>query len=988
MKAAVLNSLGVVFWALASMGTARPQDEGKTASPVEISEIHYHPPSSRGDSEFVELVNTGTEPVVLSGWRFTRGVDFTFPRGFVLAPGGFTVLCENLDTFRATFGENIPLLGEYSGRLDNAGELLRLQDGAGATVTDVRYLDSPPWPRTADGGGFSLERIRYDRDPDDPANWAAGRPTPGAPNSVRGRAVPFSLYQARHSPKRPGPSDPVRIRVSVHHERPLARVRLRYEVTGKEHTVSMKRERVETTSGGDPVYSGTLPPQPNFTLVRYWVTARDGAGVSYRTPASEALTPNHAYYVYDGSVRTELPLYFLVMNPEALRALDRRPFSNELRPATFIAEGEVYDRVRVRYRGSYARYWPKKSWKIVFNKDRRFGKHRRLNLNSGWRDPAFVREKVAYDIFDDSGSFSLRSRMVRLHVNGQFRGLFVEVEQPKESYLSRVGLGGAALYKTVSRQKKGDERDVGSAQAFRPHYELETRQDPSCYDDLWRFCKELDGAEDIVAFFETRLDLDRYINYLAANALTQNWDAFNKNHFLAFARDGTGKWYVIPWDLDRTLGDHWKGSFTEATLPALLGIRRLPGATGWNRLQDRFLGEPALRKRFYDRLSELLRESFTEEKIWPRLDALKEAIAEEADLDRRRWGGDHNWRGAIDDVKRFVSQRRAFLLSDLPENLPEAPRNLRPAPEAVVTSFPVVLEASSFTHRDPGVRHTSTHWQVRDSSGSYFAPILDRRTGGDRQRMRLAKGTVFPRTTYFWRVAHVGSNGKVSDFSAETSFTTGDFRFAAVRFDLSPHFNRDVVADPGDRLNHSLDSIGGKLIVDGFDGVRTRNPDAQGLPRDRIVGIHRLGDYRENNVLQFTARDRRAVRLKVPRRRYSFVRFLVSGGNGDSRVPVTFEYTDGSTRQEVLPCDDWYDDNPPDGPPGGLQPGVVPILNRMDRIRGSFKDRNDPAIFEVTFAVDSGKRLGAIVLDSRSATFDDGQRTKFSLFAATGVQID
>ena len=39
-----------------------------------------------------------------------------------------------------------------------------------------------------------------------------------------------------------------------------------------------------------------------------------------------------------------------------------------------------------------------------------------------------------------------------------------------------------------------------------------------------------------------------------------------------------------PWDLDRTFGDHWNGGFQEFGLPILLGIRRAPGITGWNRL--------------------------------------------------------------------------------------------------------------------------------------------------------------------------------------------------------------------------------------------------------------------------------------------------------------------------------------------------------------------------------------------------------------------
>jgi hypothetical protein len=46
----------------------------------------------------------------------------------------------------------------------------------------------------------------------------------------------------------------------------------------------------------------------------------------------------------------------------------------------------------VRHRGQWARSWPKKPLKIFFNQDKLFEGHGSLNLNSGWRDPAFVRE--------------------------------------------------------------------------------------------------------------------------------------------------------------------------------------------------------------------------------------------------------------------------------------------------------------------------------------------------------------------------------------------------------------------------------------------------------------------------------------------------------------------------------------------------------------------------------------------------------------------
>ena len=122
---------------------------------------------------------------------------------------------------------------------------------------------------------------------------------------------------------------------------------------------------------------------------------------------------------------------------------------------------------------------------------------------------------------------------------------------------------------------------------------------------------------------------------------------------------------MVPWDLDRTLGDHWQGSFDEAHLAVLLGTRQWPGVTGWNRLADRFFSDPALRSRFLNRLGELLQKEFTTEKLFPILDRLESEIDPEAILDRRRWSGPADLHSGIDEVKSYIKQRRAYLLSEV-----------------------------------------------------------------------------------------------------------------------------------------------------------------------------------------------------------------------------------------------------------------------------------------------------------------------------------
>ena len=362
---------------------------------------------------------------------------------------------------------------------------------------------------------------------------------------------------------------------------------------------------------------------------------------------------------------SKLPVYALAMEPKNVTALERNPFSNEAYPGTFSAQGGDY-KVTVRVRGAWSRGWPKKSLKISF-KDQPFQGHRSLDFNSAWHDPAFVREPLAYYVYALCGAPASQSRLVRLDLNGRFRGLYVEIEPPGKSFLKRLNFKGAAVFKAASQANQADERSLPNEAAYGSHYTAEN-QKAEGFAELHQFCTGLQRASKPAEFLRANLEIDKYINYLAATVLVQNWDAFNKNHFLVYDGQNTKKWSVVPWDLDRTFGDHWSFSFEKAELPILLGTRQAPGITGWNRLEDRFLSDPDLRERFLQRLQELLDQEFTREKLFPVLDRYESEMAAEAELDRKLWPSrGESFHDGIAQIKSFIERRRAYLLAELPK---------------------------------------------------------------------------------------------------------------------------------------------------------------------------------------------------------------------------------------------------------------------------------------------------------------------------------
>src|SRR5262245_13357438 len=95
------------------------------------------------------------------------------------------------------------------------------------------------------------------------------------------------------------------------------------------------------------------------------VSSRPGpVAVAVRAPASES-PETRSDFAVASDTRSKLPVYEIQTKRESLAAMDRNPYGPELYPATFSFEGQSYD-VKIRYRGAWARSWPKKPLKIFF----------------------------------------------------------------------------------------------------------------------------------------------------------------------------------------------------------------------------------------------------------------------------------------------------------------------------------------------------------------------------------------------------------------------------------------------------------------------------------------------------------------------------------------------------------------------------------------------------------------------------------------------
>ncbi len=174
---------------------------------VVINEIHYAPDVKQERVEFIELHNPGGTNVPLAGWRFSSGIQFTFPAGAVLGAGGYAVVAENPAALAQKFGAT-GAFGPWTGKLTSSGENLVLRDAADAVADQVDYQLGFPWPTVGDAPGYSIELINPALDNSVGGSWRAsttGIAPPTAPPLIEAGAT-WRYFKGTAEPSQPLPA--------------------------------------------------------------------------------------------------------------------------------------------------------------------------------------------------------------------------------------------------------------------------------------------------------------------------------------------------------------------------------------------------------------------------------------------------------------------------------------------------------------------------------------------------------------------------------------------------------------------------------------------------------------------------------------------------------------------------------------------------------------------------------------------------------------
>jgi len=389
-----------------------------------INEIMYHPTSTNVLEEWVELYNPGTNAVDLTGWAFVNGMHFSFPSNTVLAAGAYLVVPADYNTFTGKYPAVANVINGSAGPIE--GHTLELDDNLGQAASLVSFSSEGDWGirvmgpieynhqgwewfAADDGLGASLELINPGLPNSFAQNWGSNKDTnstPGRANSiVRTNVAPF-ISEVAHSPIIPQSADSVTVtaRITDEHTNGLT-VTLNYRVDGAASFTAVPMVDDGAHGDGlasDGIYGALLPPQPNGTVIEFFVQARDLENnlrtyPLYVPPASSTRTANLLYQVDNQAYTGAQPIYRIIMTEAEraeLYALGRvcpDADSDAQMNGTWITQDNIVTggtttqlryNVGVRNRGHGSRQANPNNYHINIPSDRPWKKQVGINLNS------------------------------------------------------------------------------------------------------------------------------------------------------------------------------------------------------------------------------------------------------------------------------------------------------------------------------------------------------------------------------------------------------------------------------------------------------------------------------------------------------------------------------------------------------------------------------------------------------------------------------
>lgn len=404
--------------------------------------------------------------------------------------------------------------------------------------------------------------------------------------------------------------------------------------------------------------------------------------------ASQKANPAEVFYRSD-----KVQTVHLTIDPQELKRMQAALPERISVRGSFRWNDISLENVAIRYKGNSSsgpKQQHKRSYLVKFNEyegEQRFLGLRRASFDNCVQFGSLFSEPIITEILRDQGIPAHRCNYAKLFLNGEYQGVYGNVERIDETFLeNHLPDPKGLLFKVDEGGPGGNLQFLGDDPELYSHtFEPETKLSKQSHEQLIGFIKLINQSKpgEFAKPFDAKMESDDFLRVTSVLLLAGAFDqltGWNPHNYYLY-HDGTHvRWRYLPWDLDvgfcevafgqiRVL-DEWNAAWP------------IPGPPP-NPLLEQIVADPQLLKRYRTETLKILDKYFEPEQLCAKIDAkyalIKEALQEDPFPPRRITNpSDKSYEDIIASMKTFIRKRYASAHQQL-EN---------PGPRPVVTHRP------------------------------------------------------------------------------------------------------------------------------------------------------------------------------------------------------------------------------------------------------------------------------------------------------------
>lgn len=419
-----------------------------------------------------------------------------------------------------------------------------------------------------------------------------------------------------------------------------------------------------------------------------------GRGVVLRTPqAGRPFSPDQVehYPEADFYDPTVIRTIFLTFENQDWESELKDFYRTDVEvPAKLNVDGKEYATVGVRFRGNTSSSRVPEGFKKSLNisidyekgKQRLYG-YKTLNLLNAHTDASMMHE-VLFSHIAKNYMPSLKANFVRVVINGESWGLYVNSQQFNKEFLEEAfdTRGGVRWKKAADPMRGGGLMYAGEQiAAYEGQYQMKTDlEDPSlAWNDLIDFTRTLaeTPVENLEETLDPYLDIDGALWFLAMeNVMIDNDGYWIRASDFNFYQDPNGRFHMVSHDNNETFKQPGGPGFPRGGNAAGLDLDPLFGMGAENKPLLRLLENPALRARYLAHVKTIAEDWLNWKKTGQVIDTYKNLIQEDVRLDTRHEetyeqflasftpGSGSDTQEEYPTLKTFLEERGDYLLSN------------------------------------------------------------------------------------------------------------------------------------------------------------------------------------------------------------------------------------------------------------------------------------------------------------------------------------